>query len=369
MLRATNLKIDTATLQQNLALLRLWNGAANFFCPMVKANAYGHGLELVARAVATTKGGASALGVALVEEGLELRRLGIDLPILVFAPLDNASADAVFEFKLTPVAGRFEDLIALGKHALKVHLKFNTGMNRLGFTAGEIPSLQQMLQQSPGLEVTGVCTHLSHGDEIDQPEGYSQTQLKRLHQWTKDFPGVRHAHKSSSLATLARSKIAKTDEVGARPGIGLYGLAHDADKTGPGLRPILSWRTHLVRTHAVEKDEAVSYSARWVAPRRSRIGVVPVGYGDGYRRALSNKGEMLYRGQRVPVVGSVCMDYTLIDLTDVCRDEPAQVGEEVVLIGQQGLHEVSALELAEKAGTIVYEVVTGITQRVAREAL
>jgi alanine racemase len=362
--RPTQVHIEREVLKQNLRLLQQWNGAQAFFCPMVKANAYGHGDVLVAKCVEEV--GASAMGVALIEEGIRLRQAGIRLPILVFAPLTSvAAAKAAVEQQITPVLGRFEDVEflreALAGRSYAVHLKFNTGMNRLGFDRDEVQKLRDLLPSH--LRVEGVCTHLSHGDEIYVADGISRQQIARLGEMAHEFPGVRHAHKSASLATLVRHQLPKDPELGTRPGISIYGIPYDGELSAPGLQPCLRWKTRVLRIHQVQKGEAVSYGARWVAARRSTIGVLPVGYGDGYMRALSNRGEMLCRGQRVPVVGSVCMDYTLIDLTDA----PAAVDDEVVLLGAQGTQRITAQELAEKAGTIAYEIVTGISARVVRE--
>jgi alanine racemase len=363
MLRRTYLRIDTQSLRHNLQLLKKWNGS-DFFCPMVKANAYGHGELIVARAAEET--GVSALGVALVEEGIRLREAGIRAPILTFAPLSIESAQAASRACLTPTVGRFEDLQALDRlgQPIGVHLKFNTGMQRLGFDASDLAQLKYELQSRPWLKIEGTCTHLTHGEEAGESGGRTQTQLKRFLELCKDFPGVRHAHKSASLASLGEKK---PQGIGARPGIGIYGLPHDGRLTGAGLKPVLTWKSELINVHTVEKGENASYSARWTAQRRSIVGVLPVGYGDGYMRALSNKGVMLCRGQRVPVVGSVCMDYTLVDLTDLAASGTPKAGEEVVLIGKQGADEIAAVELAELAGTISYEIVTAIGARVARE--
>jgi len=366
MLRRTHLRIDTSALRHNLNLLKKWNGSA-FFCPMVKANAYGHGAEMVARVAVDT--GCSALGVALAEEGVALRAAGIGCEILVFAPLGIDAAAAVLKNRLTPVVGRFEDLAALdrvrGEASVKVHLKFNTGMQRLGFDAVDLTKLKSELAARKWLGVEGLCTHLTHGEDAGLSGGPTETQLKKFYEMTAGLPGIRHAHKSASLSSLEGRK--PDPALGARPGIGIYGLPHEGRAMGAGLRPVLTWMTELVNVRTVEKGETVSYSGRWTAQRRSRIGVVPLGYGDGYMRTLSNKGAMLCRGQRVPVVGSVCMDYILLDLTDI--PDEVRAGEPVVVLGRQGNSEISAADIAETAGTIAYEVVTSISIRVAREAV
>ncbi len=371
MLRRTQLRIDNSALRHNLNLLKKWNGPA-FFCPMVKANAYGHGAEMVARIAEDN--GCSALGVALVEEGVALREAGLKGPILAFAPLSVDGAAAVIKNRITPVLGRFEDLLALDRvhngASVAVHLKFNTGMQRLGFDVAGLAQLKTELAARSWLTIEGLCTHLTHGEEAAQTGGPTHLQLEKFAAMTNGWPGVRHAHKSASLAVLAGEKA--DDGLGARPGIGVYGLPHDGRLVGADLRPVMTWVSELVNVHTVEKGETASYSGRWTAQRNSLIGVVPLGYGDGYLRALSNKGFMLCRGMRVPVVGSVCMDYTLLDLTDIAIANPAaeiKAGEPVVVLGRQGNQEVSAADLAEIAGTISYEIVTNISARVPREAV
>lgn len=354
--RATKVLVDRAALRHNLELLKSRAPGA-FFCPMLKANAYGHGDVIVAREAESV--GASAVGVALIEEGLRLRAHGLNVPVLVFAPFDEEGARAMIDARLTPVVTRPEDLEALAAvgRPTPIHVKFNTGMQRLGFDAHERAALVTRLRALPFLRVEGVCTHLTHGDEFATGEA-SRHQLKLFEEASRDLPGVRHVHKSASL---------RDDGLGARPGIGVYGLPHEGRAVGPGLKRVLSWVSRLERVHEVEAGEAVGYSARWRAARRSRIGVVPCGYADGYPRLLSNRGEMLFRGRRVPVVGSVCMDYTFVDLTDAVNAGLPRVGEEITLVGRQGDEEILAVELAEKMGTIAYEVVTAISARVPRE--
>lgn len=366
-LRSTRVEIDQAALKHNLNVLRGWAGEENFFCPMVKAYAYGHDDVAVARLIAASQK-ASALGVALIEEGVTLRQAGIRMPILVFAPFHPQGARVMQEHNLTPVVGRFEDLSALADLSapMTIHLKFNTGMQRLGFDESELSELRARLA-SMSVTVGGVCTHLTHGEEVLQPTGYTERQIEKFRQLAAGFPGVRHLNKSSTLSTLQDTPQFK--EFGARPGISLYGLPHDGRAVGPGLRPVLSWHSEIGRVHPVVAGQSVGYSARWTAPRDSWVGMVPVGYADGYMRVLSNNSVMLWRGKRVPVVGSVCMDYIFLDLTEAVGSEQPKAGEAVVLIGRQGGEEIRAVELAERAGTIAYEVVTSISRRVPREVV
>jgi len=363
-MRATRIVLDSAAFKHNLALLKAANGSA-FFCPMIKANAYGHGMLELAPLVAAC--GADAAGVAMVEEGAQLRLSGFPLPILVFAPLEQGDGELMREFKLTPVVTRFEDLDIAKKSGIPAHIKFNTGMQRLGFDEEQVPELRERIKSS-GLQVAGVCTHLTHGEDVHDKSGPTAGQFEKFLSMGQGFPGVKHAHKSATLADCLLRRLSKVHpEVGARPGIAIYGLPHDGNSAGQGLQPVLSLRTKLSRVHTVEKGAHVSYGARWTAARRSVIGVVPFGYGDGYSRLLSNKGHMLFRGVKVPVAGSVCMDYVLLDLTDACKDGAPKAGEEIMVIGRQNGSAITAYDLASLTGTIAYEVVTALSARVARE--
>jgi len=361
--RPTLVRVNGSALEGNLRWLKQKNGAA-FFCPMLKANAYGHGDQIVGRVVERV--GADAVGVALIEEGLQLRAQGFrSIPILVFAPFDQEGARAMGEHQLTPIVCRVQDLETLSKCAdnVEFHLKFNTGMNRLGLDAEDLPAVRHYLQKNPQLKVTGVCTHFSRGEDINEAGGHTHQQLEAFLRLSQEFPGVRHAHKSISLIRRKHELTPEVPSIGSRPGIAVYGLEGD----GQHLQRALSWHTELVNVHHISQGTAVGYGGRWVAPRDSWVGVVPVGYGDGYMRGLSNRAHMLFRGKRVPVVGSVCMDYTLLDLTACSLDGVPQNGEHVVVLGTQGQQEISAQELADHLGTISYEVVTAIHPRVMRE--
>jgi alanine racemase len=239
-------------------------------------------------------------------------------------------------------------------------------MQRLGFDEAEMNSVRRFLSLHPNFQVTGLCTHLSHGEEAGDADGVTQNQIRRFERLCEGYSGLKHVHKSSSLAALG-DQVARTD-LGSRPGIALYGLAHEGRSIAPGVRPVLSWESEIARVHTLEKGEPVGYGARFRPSKRSVIGVVPVGYGDGYSRLLGGRACMLFRGQRVPVVGTVCMDYTFLDLTEAMKDGPPHAGEKVTLIGRQGEASVSAQDLAEWAGTISYEIVTAISRRVPREA-
>jgi alanine racemase len=227
MIRPTRVQVSSQAILQNLRLLKKWNGIGAFFCPMVKANAYGHGDVEVARLVEQS-GIATALGVALYEEGVALREAGIMSPILVFAPVNSGAAKIAIEQRLTPVIGRFEDFQSLGeKIPCSVHVKLNTGMSRLGFDSSDLARLHEALKKYSNLKIEGVWTHLSHVEEAHEPDGYTQRQLARFREMSVGLPGVRHAHKSASLVALAENAVAIDPAVGSRPGISIYGLPQD----------------------------------------------------------------------------------------------------------------------------------------------
>lgn len=359
--RATRVLLDSSAILDNVAKFKSWLGDQAFICPMVKANAYGHGVGLVASILARAP--IDALGVALVEEGVQLRQLGYNGKILSFSPLTRDSARVCMESRITPVVGRIMDLESLEKTGFAGgwHLKFNTGMQRLGLDRKDIPQLKSWMSRNSQSSLEGVCTHLTHGYEADDLGSFTEQQIRAFDEMSEGLPGIRHYHKTASLLALqdkARGSI------GARPGLGIYGLAECTDRNTEHLRPALSWTTQLTHIHDVPKGQHVSYSARWQAPRDSRIGILPVGYGDGLRRRLSGKGQVLIAGQRAPIVGSICMDYTLVDLTEF-KSTPAP-GSEVILIGRQCADEIRAIDLANWCDTISYEIVTGIQDRVLR---
>lgn len=368
MLRPTWVEIDSSRLLANLVQLKEWTGAG-FFCPMVKANGYGHGALNVAQCAEQV--GVSALGVALIEEAIELRENGVTAPILVFAPFDRWGAEEILKNKLTPVLGRTEDLAALESlkltEPLGIHLKLNTGMQRMGFDGDQQAELAQRLQKSPLLEVQGVCSHLTHGEEADIEDSFTDRQTKSFIERAFMFSGVKHLHKSASLAVL-KSKVAKSG-LGSRPGIGVYGLAHEGHQKGEGLNAVMSWKSKLTHVHNVLAGESVGYGAGFTTRQKSVIGVIPVGYADGYKRLWGNRAQVLFRGQRVPVIGRVCMDYVLLDLTHSLGEGGAKAGEEIVLLGSQGQEDITVSQLAELGQTNSYEVVTSISERVPRKVL
>lgn len=367
MFRPTVATIDLTSLVHNARVLKQWAGDRSFFCPMIKAEAYGHGS--VQSALALEAAGFKTVGVALVEEGIKVRHGQFVGQILIFGPLEAGALVALKEYRLTPVIGRWEDLEKLehSQQSWSLHLKFNTGMNRLGFPASDAEKLSQRVLKNKNFKLEGIATHLSHGDDGDQRQGFTAKQLEVFKNLSQYFPGVtRHCLNSSGLISHLEQPQSLREALGARPGIALYGLSSGAEPIRAELKPVLGWKTKLAFVQNVRAGQGVSYSARWVAGQDSVIGVVPLGYADGYMRALTNKSQMLWRGHRVNVVGSVCMDYTLLDLSAGAKHGAPNVGEDVVVIGEQDKRHITALDLAQLAGTISYEIVTNISARVPR---
>lgn len=329
---------------------------------MVKANAYGHGAVEVSKALEAE--GVEYVGVSLVEEGIELRKAGLKLNLLVFGTFNDLdSARAMIDYSLTPVVSGKSQLKALeqicGDKKLKIHVKFDTGMNRLGFSADQAASLRAHIATFSGWQIEGVCTHLLRGEDGQLSGGYSANQVQVFEAVLKEFVGLpvfAHALNSSGVVSLSPSNTG----LGARPGIALYG-GFD------GFESVMTLKSEIVAVREVQAGEGVSYNATWSAKRKSLIGIVPAGYADGIARKLTNQFHVLVREQRVPVVGTVCMDYVMLDLTDL-RDDLKSLGEgeEVVFFGRQGRAEIRALEWAQILDTISYEIFTRISSRVPR---
>ena len=334
---------------------------------VVKADAYGHGAIPVARAA--LEAGAQALAVAIPEEGIELREAGIDAPILVLGAIDpqNGAAEAVVRHGLTQVV--FDEAVVralssagerLGQRA-RVHLKLDTGMNRIGLREeGEVRALVRLIDSLPGIELTGCFTHMATADG----DGNAGTlaQLSRFEALCAAIaqehpaPITRHA---ANTACIFRYPQTHFDM--ARGGIALYGYPPVPEATG--LLPAMRWTARAVMVKEIAPGERVGYGGTFEAVRPTRVMTVPVGYADGYSRGLSGKGCVLVRGRRAPLLGRVCMDQIMVDVTDI---PGARAGDEVVLLGSQGEETIDAQQMADWLGTISYEVLCSPSRRVPR---
>jgi alanine racemase len=366
-LRPTRAEIALGNLRHNL--LALSRAAGVPIWSVLKADAYGHGAKAVARTL--ERAGSAGVCVALIEEGIELREAGVMLPILVMGGHYGSAFAELIEHRLTPVISRVDQLVGLaeevrfqGAPPLPIHVKLDTGMARLGVPLGDLPSFAGTLAGLPELSLDGVMTHFASAES--DGESVAQ-QLQHFDQGCRVLaahglvPVRRHA--ANTAATIAHP-AARLDLV--RPGIGLFGMAPGVDSP-LRLEPVMRVRTEIVALRTLEAGQSVGYGGTWSAARTSRIATIPMGYCDGLSRALSNRGHVLVRGRRAPIVGAVSMDMTSVDVTDV---PGATIEDEVVVLGAQrgplGEGAISAHEIAELAGTIAWEVLTAISRRVPR---
>jgi alanine racemase len=329
---------------------------------VVKADAYGHGVVPVAQRLQAE--GVDGFGVALAEEGIELREAGIDRAILVLNGISGGAHRDIIAAGLTPVlyeiseASAF-DAISDGR-PIDVHLKVDTGMGRLGVPLGELTNFLRELRRFPSIRIAGLMTHLSTADTdpayvAEQVAGFAQAQglVRRFgHE-----PAVLHVANS---AALFRHPETHFDWV--RPGLALYGYP-GSDSIDAPLRPAMRWRTEVLRLRTLEPGESAGYGRSFRATSETLVATIPVGYGDGLLRSASNRGHVLIRGVRCPIVGNIAMDLTTVDVSDV---PGVTIGDEAVLLGEQNGATLDARDLAVAAGTIPYEVLTNVSRRVPR---
>jgi alanine racemase len=360
-------EIDLGALAYNYHQLRRLAPASVKFLAVVKADAYGHGAVPVSKKLEELS--ADFLGVATVREGAELRGGGIQIPILVLSGIYEEEVEETLDFQLTPVVYRWEIAEALSTSArrrgirIPVHIKVDTGMGRIGVLAEEAPAFVSRVRKLENLDIEGIATHLSTADEgnsafaAEQLERFSRTieELRRL-----DIdPPLCHIANSAALVNIPAAHFTLV-----RPGIMLYGAYPSSIlKAKVSLRQVMSWKSRIADLKKVPAGYSISYGRTFVTQRPSLIAAIPVGYADGYNRLLSNRGEVLIKGKRAPVVGRVCMDWTVVDVTAITGVE---VGDEVVLMGGQLGQEITPEEIGAWVGTIPYEVLCSVGKRVQR---
>jgi alanine racemase len=373
-------RIELGALRANCECLRAELGEARL-CAVVKADGYGHGAAACAQAA--LDGGASALAVATAAEAAELARAGLVGPDGRL-PADDEGVEVITLGALTKEEVRvvlgagsavsvwspgFLELVAARARALgrptRIHVKHDSGMGRLGtFDGAEVLALARAVAADPDLELAGVWTHFATADEPDDDEGYFFEQLDRFEPVAAavraEFPDVTvHAANSAAVFRSARSHFDM-----ARCGVAIYGLdPFQDDPRSRALEPVLSWHSHVASVKHFPAGQSAGYGRRWKAPEDTWVGVVPLGYGDGVRRALTNSCDVLVAGRRYPLVGTVSMDNLTIDLGPRTEVEP---GAEAVLIGRQGEEEIRAEEIAARLETINYEITCAISPRVPR---
>jgi alanine racemase len=348
---------------------------------VVKANAYGHGAVEVSKQV--LKSGASALGVALVEEGIKLRKAGIGAPIYVLGECSPHSVrDAVKNKLILTInsfasAENFSNIVGKNNGDLSVNINVDTGMNRIGINwkdaVGEIP----LINRIRGLNIEGIFSHFSYASEED--DEYSKLQLERFSRIKKEIerilPDINNIYHFANSAAFLRFPFSRFDM--ARIGLSLYGLNPYGEKWEEWipeetrnmisrLKPVLSFKSKISFIKVTGEGEPISYCGTFKTKAESVIATVPVGYADGYSRLLSNKAKVLIRGMEAPVVGNITMDQFMVDITDITKVRHVECGDEVILIGKSGNKVILAEDIAKLAGTINYEVVCMISERIPR---
>jgi alanine racemase len=360
----TWLEIDLGAISNNYQILSKVTGTP--VMPVIKANAYGHGLEEVAKTI--EKAGALWCGVARIEEALMLRNAGINLNILVlgYTPpqriqdaIDNRISITVYDFEL---AEKYVQIAQSKNGRIRVHIKVDTGMGRLGILHEEALQLIKYIKDKPEFEVQGLFTHFACADEPEK--FYTIEQLEKFKKIidAAEKQGLRPplVHAANSAATLNFPE-SRFDIV--RCGLAIFGLSPSRSTTLPvDIKPALAWKTRLISIKNLPTRHGVSYGFKYFTSKEENIGVIAAGYADGLRRRMGNY--VLLRGKRVPVVGNICMDLCMLQLDDV---PDAQIGDEVVLIGQQGDQAITATDIARDWGTISYEVICGMAARMPRE--
>ena len=364
-IRPAHVEVSLGAIAQNYDAIRAHVGSAQVM-PVVKANAYGHGIVEVARHLMNH--GAPCLGVALLEEAIVLRQAGITIPILVFGGVATRQIPQFIEHGLMMAASsvdklrQIDEAAAAAKTKARVHLKIDTGMERIGVHWYSAEKLLEASLHFSNVEVAGIYSHFASSDDSDLSAAREQISrfLEVLDFYSKHGlqPPLRHIANSGGILQLPESHL---DLV--RPGIMLYGVypSKEARRTVP-LTPALSWKSQVVFFKVVQPGSPVSYGGTWQSDHQVRVVTVPVGYGDGYFRALSNRAFVLIRGQRHPIVGRVCMDQFMVNL----EWGTAYNGDAVTLIGRDGSETITAQDVADAAGTIAYEVLTNINSRVPR---
>jgi alanine racemase len=381
--RPTWAEVSRSNLIHNHGVLRRLAGPETELLCVVKANAYGHGLEACAQALESN--GARWFGVTCVDEGIRLRRVLADAPILIMSGIWKGEASAALENDLTPVVWDAQHLAQLEAAARRlraapgdcpVHLEIDTGMSRQGVQLKDLEPLLELFGQSSPLRLQAVMTHFHTPGNAELRAGQVREFVTAIDRIVDGGLKPQFLSAGSSAAALEPDaelgELAKQTgaQLMVRAGISLYGYAPDAEHPSDGaaqLKPVMQWKTRVVSVREISAGASVGYDATFTAKRASRIALLPVGYADGVNRLLASRGSVLVRGQKAPVAGRVSMDHTTVDVTDV---PGAEVGDEVVLIGtqnsEQGVEKVTAADVARLTGTISYEVLCAVSARVPR---
>ncbi len=355
------IELDLDALDTNARVLRETAGDATVMA-VVKANAYGHGADIVGPALEAA--GIERFAVVYLPEGVALREAGVTRPVLVLGHSFPEDAETAVAHDITLTVDSEEQAAAVsgaalsaGKAPVPVHVKVDSGMHRFGLAPDAVAALADRVRALEGVTLEALWTHLANADHEDDSFTIEQDRVVAEAVRLAGSVPMRHI---ANTATTIRHPEFRYDAV--RTGLGLYGALPD-HTPNPGLQRVLSMKARLARVFDVAAGEGVSYGLTWTAPRRSRVALVPIGYADGYNRALSNRGHVLAGGHRCPIVGRICMDQFLIDATGV---PGVAEGDEAVLIGEQGGETITAAEVAAHIDTINYEVLANLNRRLPR---
>jgi alanine racemase len=363
-MRSTIAVIDKRNIRNNLKVIRQNIQRADILA-IVKANAYGHGMTEVAATLRDEK--VKYLGVAFVDEGIQLREAGDTGNILVLVPELHQEANWVVEYDLEVAVSQLNYVKALSEEALtkdktvNVHIYVDTGMNRDGIKPGDTLDFVTKVSKLENLNIKGICTHFATSPSDREFALQQLNQFREVIEELKnngfEFEFI-HASNSGGILNIPEAEFNLV-----RPGLALYGYSpNKGNEKGEKLKPVMTLKSKVISIRRIQAGESVNYDRTFVADKATSIATIPIGYGDGYFKALSNKGECLINGKRYPIVGTVCMDECSVDV----GNDNVYISNEAVLIGEQGDSKIMADEIARKIGTITYEVTSQVTMRVPR---
>ncbi|MBQ8808508.1 MAG: alanine racemase [Clostridia bacterium] len=359
-------RIHTDAIRHNFNEIKKLLPSSAKIMPVIKADAYGHDMLTFANLL---KNEADYFAVATLQEAVELRKNKVDIPVLILGHTFSQEYEEAIKNDIILTVISYEDAVCISHTAVKlgktalIHIKVDTGMSRIGFMPNEESAdIVKRISLLENITIDGVFTHFSTADEKDK--SFTQIQIEKFFEFTQKLGGDYIRHCGNSAAIMQHSS-AYFDML--RPGIVLYGLypSGEVDKSVLKLMPVMELESHVALVKTIEKGAAISYGRTFVAEKEMKIATIPVGYADGYPRLLSNKGRVIINGKYAPIVGRICMDQFMVDVTDM----DVSVGDKVTLMGNQGKCCISAEEIAQYAQTINYEIVTCIGKRVPREVV
>ncbi|MGA2297097.1 MAG: alanine racemase [FCB group bacterium] len=363
-MRGTYAEVDLGKLKYNISVLRKYINHKEVLA-IVKANGYGHGIVEISKAF--RRENVKFLGVAFPEEGIAIRQSGDTEPIVVLVPSLPEEAEDICRYDLQPLASSMDVMEVLSGEAvkqnknIKVHLMIGTGMNREGVQPWDAVEFMKNVSRLPNLEMIGVCTHFATSTSdykfVKRQLDLFNDTLEKLNSAGYTFQYT-HASNSGAVINFPESHFNLV-----RPGLMLYGYPPNKSLyENLYLKPVLTLKSKVAFTRSIKKGESVSYERLFIADKPTNIVTIPIGYGDGYFKSLTGRAQCLIKGKRYDIVGAICMDELMADI----GDDDINIGDEVVLIGEQGNEIISAYEIAERAGTIIWEVLTSISARVPR---